>query len=43
MDGVLAASSHGSHSRHRARDGHVLKLYAAVLPPQNVGPVRIVC
>jgi hypothetical protein len=42
MDGVLAVLRHRSHWGNRARDGHVLKLSAAVLSAENVGSVRIV-
>ncbi len=42
MDSLLASIPHRRYARHRASDGDVLKLPAAVLSAQNVGPIRIV-
>src|ERR1700751_1059862 len=42
MDGLLAAIPHRSHARHGPSNGGMLKLPAAVLSAQNVGPIRIV-
>ena len=42
MDSLFASISHRRYTRHRASDGNVLKLPAAVLSAQNIGPIRIV-
>ena len=42
MDSLFASISHRRYTRHRASDGNMLKLPAAVLSAQNIGPIRIV-
>src|SRR5271170_6950215 len=42
VDSLFASIPHCRYTRHRASDGNVLKLPAAVLSAQNVGPIRIV-
>src|SRR5271169_336661 len=42
MDSLFASISHRRYTRHRTSDGNVLKLPAAVLSAQNIGPIRIV-
>src|SRR5580704_15220571 len=42
MDSLFASISHCRYTCYQASDGNVLKLPAAVLSAQNVGPIRIV-